>query len=77
MFGKATLNNLDYINYDVDDDNSNVLDDSYKFNDKAFDEELDDENNLDNEHGIGNNEIQSDYFANDDDDFEYDEDQEP
>ena len=34
MFGKATLNDLDYSNYNVDDDDSNVLDNSYVFNEK-------------------------------------------
>ena len=37
MFGKATPDNLDCRNYNVDDDDSNELDDSYMFNDKDFD----------------------------------------
>ena len=57
MFGKVTLNDLDYSNYDVDDENSNVLDDSYVFNDKDFDTKLDNENKLNNKHGIGNNKV--------------------
>ena len=74
MFGKVTLDNLDYRNYDVNDDNSNVLDNSYKFNDKEFHDELDNENKLDNKHGIGNDKIQADYFINDSDDSKSDED---
>ena len=37
MFGKATLNNLDYSNYYVYDDDGNVLDNRYVFDDKEFD----------------------------------------
>ena len=33
MFVKITLNNLDYINYDVNDDNRNLSDDSFELND--------------------------------------------
>ena len=53
MFGKATLDDLDYSNYDVNENHSNILDDSYKSNYKEFDDKLDNENKLNDEHGIG------------------------
>ena len=34
MFEKATLDDFDYRNYNIYDDDSNVSDDSYVFNDK-------------------------------------------
>ena len=73
MFGKATLDDLDYSNYDMNDNKSNLLDNSYEFNDKEFHEELDNENKLNNEHGVGNKETQADYFVNDSDDSKSDE----
>ena len=57
----------------MDDDDSNMSDDSYEFDDKAFDEELDNKNELDNEYGIGNEEMQTDYFINEDDEPKNDE----
>ena len=34
LLGKETLDDLNYSNYNIDDDDSNVLDNSYVFNDK-------------------------------------------
>lgn len=74
MFRNATLNDLDYSNYNVDDDNKNLSDNSYVFNDEEFDVELDNKNKLDNKHDIGNDKVEADYFVNDDDESDLGED---
>lgn len=56
MFGKVTLDDLDYSGYDVNDDDSNRSDKSYLFNEDKFDAELDNENKLNEQQGIGNEE---------------------
>ena len=48
MFRKVMLNDLEYRNYNIDDDDSNVLDNSYVFNGKELDAKLNNENRLDN-----------------------------
>lgn len=75
MFGKAMLNSLDYSNYNANDYDSNVSDNSYYvFNHEEFNMEQDDENKLDNEHGIGDEEVHANYFVNHDDESDLDED---
>ena len=75
MFGNATLDDLDYNAYDANDDDSNASDENYEFNDDAFDTEIDEENKLDDEHGIGDEEVQADYFANHDSESELENDE--
>ena len=48
MFENATLYDLDYSNYNINDDDNNALDDSYVFNDKEFDTKLNHKDKLDN-----------------------------
>ena len=64
MFGNATINDLNYSAYNAVDDDSNASDDNYNFDDDAFDKEIDEENSLDDQHGIGDEEVQADYFVN-------------
>ena len=65
MFGNVTLDDLDYRDYDSDSEGS---DDEYSFDDEVFEEEINAEENLDDQHGIGDDELQADYFVQHDSD---------
>ena len=57
MFKKATLEDLDYSEYNVGNDDNNASDKSYVFNEDKFDAELDNENKLDDQQAIGDEEL--------------------
>lgn len=55
-----------------DDDNSNASNKSLKVDDKEFEMELENENILENEHGISDNKVKADYFVNDEEESNVD-----
>ena len=57
MFKKATLDNLDYSEYNVGNDDNNASAKIYVFNEDKFDAELDNENKLDEQQAIKDEEL--------------------
>ena len=60
MWGKVTINDIKLGPREhgtFDNENSNAYNKSFAFNDDEFDKEIEEENKLDDEHGIGDNKV--------------------